>query len=128
MKLAEARKIVGKMIGWGFVNHGIISPEDRNYPEPITESLETLILANKIVERANKRNQKYADKRMAEVGHARCKRSMTIADRGIAAIYVAANFRPDNLLFEKADTIAMHGNSVLLCVDRRSIQNPEDEE
>lgn len=129
MKLQEARNIVSRMIGWAMVNEGIISEGDEKYPEPITEDLETLLMANKIVDRANKKNRAYADKQLKEKGKSRTRRVyMTIADRGIAALYVAANFEGDDIRIKQADTLAYHQGNVLLCVKYNSVCSDNEEE
>jgi len=129
MKLQEARNIVSKMVGWAMVNQGVISEGDEKYPEPITEDLETLLLANKIVDRANKRNKEYANKQLKKKGKSttRCV-YMTIADRGIAALYVAANFEGDDIRIKQADTLAYHQGNVLLCVKYDSVCSDKEEE
>lgn len=129
MKLKEARSIVSKMIGWIMVNQGVISKGDEKYPEPITEDLETLLMANKIVDRANKKNKAYADKQFKEKGKSRTRRvHMTIADRGIAALYVAANFEGNDIRFTEADTLAYHQGNVILCVKYASVCHDNEEE
>lgn len=123
MKLEEAQKIVSKMIGWSMVSNGIISEEDDNYPEPITESLETLIEANRLVERENERQKELSSNGSRKI-------SMTIADRGIAALYVAANFDPNDLRLEQADILAYHEGAAVLCVNYESCfsDNEEDDD
>lgn len=122
MKINEAITIVSNMIGWIMVNQGIISEGDKNYPNPITESLETLLMANKIVDRANKKNKAYATKQLKEKGKSKTRKVyMTIDDRCIAALYVAANFEGDDIRMKKADTLAYHQGNVLLCVKYASL-------
>lgn len=116
MKLNEARTIVGKMIGWAMVNQGIISPGDENFPNPITEDLMTLLRANRIIERANERADLRGKAQIEKTGKATVRRSMTIADRGIAALYVAANFRPDNPTLGPVDTLAYHNGAAVVCI------------
>lgn len=128
MKLQEARKIVSKMIGWTMVNQGVISEGDEKYPKPITEDLETLLLANKIVDSANKRNSAYADKQLKQKGKSSTRRVyMTIADRGIAALYVAANFEGDDIRMKQADTLAYHQGNIILCVKYASVCSDNEE-
>lgn len=52
--------------------------------------------------------------------------SMTHADRGIAALYVAANFQGDPS--DKADILAAHGDSLVFCLSKRMMSNNEEEE
>ena len=114
MKISEAREIVGKMIYRAMRSQGIELDEK---PKPITEDLQTLLKANKIVEMANKRALKKMGKH---------KIGMTIADRGIAALYVAIHFAGDNP--RKADFLSMYENNIVVCLDSNYIQNEEEEE
>jgi hypothetical protein len=120
MNIKEARAIVGKMTHWTILSQGI---ELNERPGQITEDLPTLLKANRMVEKANERSKKRIDKIVAEKGSWKGKRSisMTIADRGIAALYVAASFEGDNP--ETADVLAMHNSNIVLCLDKRSIED-----
>lgn len=101
MKLTEARQIVGKMVGWLMLSQGIpVEPT----PGIITENLSTLLKANKLVEAANKYNKK---------------KQMVIADRGIAALFVAANFSGDNP--ETADILAIHQTNIVVCLNKTEL-------
>jgi hypothetical protein len=118
MKVSEAKQIVAKMINWSMLGQGV--PLDK-WPDPITENLQTLLRANRIVEQANQRSKKRMKKRMEEGKLSGSRKiHMTIADRGIAALYVAANFQGDDP--EHADILAMHGSSCVICLDKNQIQ------
>lgn len=125
MKIKEARNIVRKMIQWAMLAQGV--PLDER-PGLITEDLPTLLKANKMVEAANKRAQKRIDNIVKEKGGWEGKRSvqMTIAERGIAALYVAANFPGD--IPGNTDVLAMHNNNIVVCLDKRYLQNEDEEE
>lgn len=118
MKIKEARKIVGKMVVWSMISQGI-EPTER--PCAITENLATLLKANEMVEKANKRSSDRVNKIVEEKGewHGTRKVSMTIADRGIAALYVAANFPGDDP--KEADVLAKHNNNIVLCLNDRGL-------
>lgn len=101
MKLSDARRIVSKMVSWSMLSQGIpVEP----VPGEITENLHTLLKANKLVEAANKRNKK---------------KQMVIAERGIAALFVAANFSGDDP--ETADILAMHQTNIVVCLNKTQI-------
>ena len=123
MNIKEARKIVGKMVQWTMIANGVPISET---PELITEDLPTLLKANNLVKRANKISQTRISKIVKEKGSwsGTRKMSMTIADRGIAALYVAANFTADNVT--EADVIAQHGNAVVYVFDKRTIDNEQE--
>lgn len=120
MKLKEARNIVGKMVQWSMLAQGVTLDEK---PEPITEDLQTLLKANRMVKVANDRSQKRIDKMVKEKGGWNGSRrvQMTIADRGIAALYVAANFIGDNP--NGADVLAMHADNVVFCLKKYCLQD-----
>ena len=122
MHIKQAREIVGKMINWSMMAQGVELPKK---PEKITESLTELIKANKMVEKANKRSHDRIDKIVKEKGSWKGKRSiqMTIADRGIAALYVAANFHGDRPA--TADVLGMHGNNIVVCLDKNCLQEED---
>lgn len=124
MKIEEARAIVGKMVLWLMIANGV---EPKQRPGKITEDLQTLLRANRMVEAAKKRASKRIDKIVAEKGAWKGRRSMpmTIADRGIAALYVAANFPGDNP--KTANVLAMHGDNIVFCLDKNTLGG-EDEE
>lgn len=126
MKLSEARTIVGKMVSWLMVNQGIISPGDEQWPDPITEDLLTLLKANRLVERANERDDIRCKAQIEKTGKAIGHRTMTVADRGIAALYVAANFKPDNPALGPVDTLAYHNGGAVICITH-NIKDDEDE-
>lgn len=112
------------MIKWTMIGQGIdINPT----PAAITEDLKTLLKANEIIERYQARQSKQREK-LREQGRKsfKYKTSMTIADRGIAALYVAANFQGDPS--EKADVLAAHGDSLVFCLSKRMMSNNEEEE
>lgn len=122
MDIKQAREIVGKMISWSMMAQGIELPKR---PGKITETLSELIKANKMVEKANKRSQDRIDKIVKEKGSWSGKRSiqMTIADRGIAALYVAANFHGDRPA--TADVLGMHGRNIVVCLDKNFLQEED---
>lgn len=112
------------MTKWTMISQGI----ECETPELITEDLKTLLKANEIVERANKRSSDRINKIVAEKGSWKGRRyvSMTHADRGIAALYVAANYQGDPS--DKADILACHGDSLVFCLSKRMMSNNEEEE
>jgi len=112
MKISEAKAIVGKMIRWSMLSIGV----DVEMPEPITEDLETLLKANKIVERANKRSRLRSEKTLKTNGMSGRTVSMTLDPRGIAALYVAANFHGDSP--STADILATHQNNIVFCINK----------
>ena len=118
MKLSEAKKIVGKMVQWTMLSQGITLNEK---PDQITEDLATLLKANHMVVKSRERSNKRIDKIVAEKGKWKGRRSipMTIADRGIAALYVAANFQGDKPA--TADCLAMHNDNVVFCLYQRML-------
>ena len=122
MNIKQAREIVGKMISWSMMAQGIELPKK---PEKITETLTELIKANKMVEKANKRSHDRIDKIIKEKGSWNGKRSVqtTIADRGIAALYVAANFHGDRPA--TADVLGMHGRNIVVCLDKNFLQEED---
>jgi len=113
MKLSEAKRILGKMVLWSMITQGI-EPDEK--PEPITEDLQTLLTANRMVEKANERSRK----RVEKLGKGSRSVSMTIADRGIAALYVAANFTGDNP--DNADILAKHKDNLVFCLGQSRIK------
>jgi hypothetical protein len=119
MKISEARKIVGKMVLWSMITQGI-EPEEK--PEPLTEDLQTLLKANRVVEKANDRSRKRVQNILSEKGQWKGRRSisMTIADRGIAALYVAANFKGDHPT--NADILAKHNDNLVFCLSQSKIE------
>jgi len=112
MKISEARKIVSKLSRWFMFSQGITTEK----PEPITEDLKTLIKAMDIVKRCNK-------KAMAKTGKHTIQ--TTMADRGIAALYVAANFTGDNP--DTAEVLAIHGKNMVFCIDVDALPKEEGE-
>lgn len=109
---------------WSMLAQGVTLDEK---PEPITEDLQTLLKANRMVKVANNRSQKRIDKIVKENGKWKgsCRVQMTIADKGIATLYVAANFIGDNP--NGANVLAMHGDNVVFCLNKYCLQD-EDEE
>lgn len=88
MKRKEAKKLIGNLISCGLFANGILDDK----PEEVTASLPDLLKANKAVERANA-----AAREASRDTGAGCSLSMTIADRGIAAMYTAASFEGGSL-------------------------------
>jgi hypothetical protein len=125
MKISEAKAIVGKMVRWTMISQGI---DLHDMPDRITEDLPTLLKANRIIQQANKRADARVKKIVAEKGSWKGSRkiSMTIADRGIAALYVAANFQGDPS--DKADILACHEDSLVFCLSKQMMSNNEEEE
>lgn len=81
MKLSEAKKIIGQVLAWNFVHMGI---SEEKPTEKLECSLSDLLLANKIVERANSRAKPNKQ--------GTTKRHMTVDDRLLAGIYVLMNY------------------------------------
>lgn len=100
MKIKEAKKIVGYIMAWQFVLMGV--KERSEIIESIKDfdikkySLLDLIKANKMVASENKRKEKLAEYHRNK-GHKVNGRTvhMILADRLIAAVYVALNFEPN---------------------------------
>lgn len=117
MKISEARKIVGKMVQWSMLAQGI---ELDNVPEKITEDLPTLLKANRILEKYNERSKKRFVKIVAEKGirKGRLIILLTLEDRQIAALYVAANFSGDAVL-------AMHNKNIVICLKEQNLKDKE---
>lgn len=123
MTLKEAKEIVGNLVGYVMTSNGIKPPKPLN---PIKEDLITLLRANKMVKAANARAQKRIDKIVKVKGRWSGKRiiPMTISDRDIASIYVAANFRGDDP--KEPDPIAIYGSNMVLCINRYLLPDDED--
>ena len=123
MNIKEARKIVGKMVQWTMIANGVPIAET---PELITEDLAVLLRANRMVEAYKERSNKRIAKIIEQKGewHGRRSVPMTISDRGIAALYVAANFYGDDP--KKADVIAQQGNKIVFVLDKRYLEDEEE--
>lgn len=94
MKLSEAKKIVGYVIEWQFVLMGVKARNDLKEIIDLSKySLADLIKANSIVDKHNS-NKRRIQQKNAENGIKSKPISiqMTLADRLIAAVYVALNF------------------------------------
>jgi hypothetical protein len=120
MKLSEARAIVAKMVQWSMIGMGV---DNGRKPDPITEDLKTLLRANQMVENAEKRHTKRINKILEEKGHYKSKghkTQMILADRGIAALYVAANFQGDDP--GTADVLGCHMDNLVFCLSRNAIK------
>lgn len=122
MNIKEARQIVKKMVLWTMIANGVTVNET---PELITEDLPVLLKANRMVEAYKKRSDKRIAKVIEQKGEwrGRSLRPMTIADRGIAALYVAANFQGDNP--NSADVLAQQGNNIVFVLDKRYLKDEE---
>ena len=111
MKISEAKQIVGKMVLWTMMANGI---EPNEKPDPITEDLETLLKANRICEKNNERTLKGRSKKGTRTVQ------MTIADRGIAALYVAANYAGNTT--EDCQVLGFHKDNIVLCLNKKELK------
>lgn len=109
MKLKQAQDIVAKMVLWTMRANGITPKE---IPQPITEDLKTLIRANDIVDKYNKIPAKEGKSKTIH---------MTLADRGIAAIYVAANFQGTTT--DEVQVLAEHNNNIVICLNKNELKD-----
>lgn len=108
MKRKEAKKLIGNLISCGLFANGILDDK----PEKVTAALPDLLKANRVVERGNEAAQ---EKQRKNGGS--CSLSMTIADRGIAAMYTAASFEGGSLKEPNIVGYA-NGNYVLVIHER----------
>lgn len=110
MKLHEAKKIVDAIIGWGMVHQGVIE----EYPKFDLKkySLSELIKANALVKSNNSRKRKLQEHYRNKNGRSKSiSINMTIADRGIAAIYTLMHFD------SSGQSVAQFGNKYLGVID-----------
>jgi hypothetical protein len=114
MSLSEAMKIVQKMCAWSMMAQGVPVGKE---PEPITEDLQTLLSANRKVKKAKQKIIKEIRKNpTTPVTRKKQPIRLTLSDRTIAALFVAANFPGNNP--EKVDILGMHLDNIVLCVDK----------
>ena len=97
MKTKEAKELVGYLLEWQFVCMGV---KERNEIKEVRDlskySLHDLLKANELVEKSNNRKRKIqSDNQAKGLPSKPITISLTLADRVIAAIYTALNFRPD---------------------------------
>ncbi len=111
MKLKEAKEIVGKMVLWVMMAKGL---EPKETPQPITEDLKTLLKANDIVEKHNKKLWGASTTKQKTI-------CMVLDERGIAAVYVAANFTGTSA--QEVDVLAMHEQNIVLCLDKSQLKD-----
>lgn len=124
MKLAEAKKIVGYILEWQFILMGAKKRHELKDRIDLSKySLEDLIKANKLVAANNNRKTKLADYNR---GKGRKTKGYTIhstlADRLIAAVYVALKFRPNG------EMVALIDDNGVGCVKADYTQLSEDDE
>lgn len=100
MKLSEARKILSDCAKWTFKHMGI----DQDAPK-MDYSLEDMIRANKIVERANKRVINRGKGGTTQ---------MVFDERGLAALYVAMSFQPCRACY--AESVAEYDGSYVFVI------------
>lgn len=90
MRINEAKKIVGICLEWQFWMMGIRDNKPKEVLNPETTTLQSLIDANRAIERYNKKQrEKYSGTGKSFSQH------QVLADRLIAAIYTALSFPPD---------------------------------
>lgn len=116
MKQIEAKELVGNLVYCGLYANGIIDDKPKN----VTAKLSDLIKANRIVERANRR----AQEKQREKGGT-CSMQMTIADRGIAAMYTAANFEGGSL--NEPNIVGYANGNYVLVIHERHFKREEEE-
>lgn len=115
MKRKDAKLLIGNLISCGLYANGII--EDK--PQKVTANLPDLLKANKAVERANKAA---TDRQRKEGGS--CSMSMTIADRGIAAMYTAASFVGGSL--SEPNIVGYANGNYVLVINERHFKREEE--
>jgi len=108
MKLKEAKEITGYILEWQFVQMGIKEHKDIELFDISKYSLSDLLKANSMIVANNKRKMKM-NKYHQDKGH-KVKSysiSMTLADRLIAAVYTAKNFKPNGEMVAIIDGIGV---------------------
>lgn len=117
MKQKDARLLIGNLVSCGLYANGIIGDK----PGKVEAELADMLKANRIIEQANKRAR---DKQQREGGT--CSSQMTIADRGIAAMYVASAFAGGSP--DEPNIIGYaNGNYVIVISERHLKKALEDE-
>jgi hypothetical protein len=86
VKVSEARKILSHMVGWFFYFQGLGNKK----PEPMSYSLEDMLKAQRLVDKAEERQKGRIDRKD---GVRKRSASLRIDPRGIAAMYVAMNYQ-----------------------------------
>jgi hypothetical protein len=117
MSLSEAMRIVQKMSAWSMMAQGVPVGKE---PEPITEDLQTLLSANRKVKKAKEKIVKEIRKNPSPpLTRKKQPIQLTLPDRTIAALFVAANFPGNNT--ENIDVLSMHGDNIVLCIDKKTL-------
>lgn len=89
MKIAQAKQIVGTMNLWQMFLMGI-----GNQPTEVLDGMLTLSQLMEANTKVVKWNKKQRDRQSLKGGS--CEQHLTMADRLIAATYVAMNYEPDD--------------------------------
>lgn len=98
MTLKEAQQIVSAITHWQLFLQGVIDKSGINTDIDLQKySLEDLIKANKLVNANNSRKRKLQEYWLNKNGKLKgISQQITLADRLIAGVYTALNFKPDN--------------------------------
>lgn len=108
MKISEARKILKHMIQWCFYFQGL----NQEMPDSMDYSLEDMLKAGKVVEKAEDKQKGKINKEGKRV----TKRSLKIDPRGVAALYVAMSFEGGT--GKNPNVVARYKNN-FVCVVRK---------
>jgi len=117
MTLEEAKKLIGNCVYCGLYANGIIDEK----PERIEASLADLMEANRLVAEANEA----AEEKQREEGGS-CSIQMTIAERGLAAMYTAANFAGGSC--EEPNIVGYANGNYVMVINERHLKRTEDDE
>jgi hypothetical protein len=117
MTIEKARELIGNLVQCGLYANGVLDEKPAN----IEVSLAELMEANEIVKKAN---DEAREKQRAEGGS--CSIQMTVAERGIAAMFTAANFKGGSL--SEPNIIGYGNGNYLLVVHERHFKREETEE
>jgi hypothetical protein len=118
MTIEQARKLIGNLVACSIYAEGITDEK----PTKIEASLADIIEANRLVKEANDAAR---EKQRSEGGS--CSIQMIIADRGIAAMYAAANFAGGSPGEPNIIGYA-NGNYIMVIHERHMTRTEEEEE
>jgi len=117
MTLETAKKLIGNCVYCGLYANGIIDDK----PERIEVSLADLMEANRLVAEANEAAEK---KQREESGT--CSVQMTVAERGLAAMYAAANFAGGSC--EEPNIVGYANGNYVMVIHERHLKRTEGDE
>jgi len=117
MTLDEAKKLIGNCVYCGLYANGVIDEK----PERIEASLADLMEANRLVAEANEA----AEKKQWEEGGS-CSIQMTVAERGLAAMYTAANFAGGSC--EEPNIVGYANGNYIMVIHEGHLKREETED